>query len=162
MSRNMKIVAAALVAAGLTAGPASATGLFSNVCYVKTDGLGPAAAYRLKVQSSTQLNDLLERPRSVAYDVIGKVANPGPNGVIPINGTVVVGTAARMLLTDFSSSYQCESNEASPIPSVWTCSNIIAFPTDKVTGRTITITRVAPRDEPLCSAAPEPSPVAAP
>ena len=153
MMRNVTIAAAALLAVGLSAGPASALG--RDVCYMEE---GNSSFLRLNVKLEGALSSTFERPKSVAYSVYGKIAFPEQNippTVSAISGSVVVSSrsGARMELTNFASFYGCRSSEASSTPQEWTCTLIIVrananpLPADSVT-----LTRIDPRREELCRA----------
>lgn len=129
MTRNVTITAAALLAVGLSAGPASALG--RNVCYLADPTNGDDFAFRLNVQSAGALSSTFERPKSVACSVYGKIAQPDQiTRVFSISGSVVVGSAAVMELTTFSTFYGCSSSAASSTPRQWTCNQ----PTGRNTG----------------------------
>jgi len=156
MMRNVTIAAAALLAVGLSAGPASAQG--GNVCYLADPENGDDFALRLNVKPEGPLSRGPERPRSVAYSVYGKIAEPtATSRVVPISGSVVVGvrSAAVMELTAFSSFYGCDSSEASSTPRQWACDQRIVSQLSNLSQKII-LTRVDPRREELCRAAPTP------
>ena len=155
MMRNVTIAAAALLAVGLSAGPASALG--RDVCYFADAAKGGASVLRLNVKLEGALSSTFERPKSVAYSVYGKTASPEQNippTVTAISGSVVVSSrsGARMELTSFGNFYGCRSSEASSTPQEWRCGNLIVVAEGPTLSDSVTLTRIDPRREELCRA----------
>jgi hypothetical protein len=152
MMRNVTIAAAALLAVGLSAGPASALG--RDVCYMEE---GNSSFLRLNVKLEGALSSTFERPKSVAYSVYGKTASPEQNippTVSAISGSVVVSSrsGANMELTSFGDFYGCRSSEASSTPQEWRCGLLIVVRNSTSLGDSIKLTRIDPRREELCRA----------
>ena len=151
MMRNVTIAAAALLAVGLSAGPASALG--RDVCY-SAEG---TSFLRLNVKLEGKLSSRFERPSSVAYSVYGKIAFPNqdiPPTVSAISGSVVVSSrsGAKMELTSFGNFYGCRSSEASSTPQEWRCGLLIVREGGGTLGDSLKLTRIDPRREELCRA----------